>query len=147
MGEFWIRAKPGPNRYLGLGGSDNTKEAAVASHVYGQEIAACEAFTSFGYADGWRMDPRQLKPIGDRQFVKGMNEMVFHTYAHQHDEREPGMTLGQFGLNFTRKLTWWEQGRAWIKYITRCQHMLRQGLFVADICYFYGENGLSSVHY
>jgi hypothetical protein len=147
MGEFWIRAKPGPHAYLGLGGGDNTKEAAVASHVYGQEIAACEAFTSFGYADGWRMDPRQLKPIGDRQFVKGMNEMVFHTYAHQHDEREPGMTLGQFGLNFTRKLTWWEQGRAWIKYITRCQHMLRQGLFVADVCYFYGENGPSSVHY
>ena len=147
MGEFWIRAKPGPHAYLGLGGSDNTKEAAVASHVYGQEIAACEAFTSFGYADGWRMDPRQLKPIGDRQFVKGMNEMVFHTYAHQHDEREPGMTLGQFGLNFTRKLTWWEQGRAWIKYITRCQHMLRQGLFVADVCYFYGENGPSSVHF
>jgi hypothetical protein len=147
MGEFWIRAGQDVDQYLGPGGQDNTKEAAVASHVYGQEIAACEAFTSFGYADGWRMDPRQLKPIGDRQFVKGMNEMVFHTYAHQHDEREPGMTLGQFGLNFTRKLTWWQQGRDWIKYVTRCQHMLRQGLFVADVCYFYGENGPSSVHY
>ncbi|HEG43283.1 MAG TPA: hypothetical protein ENH94_04455 [Phycisphaerales bacterium] len=147
QGEFWIRAKPGPNRHWGLSGGDNTKEAAVAAHVYGKEITSCEAFTSFGYADGWQMDPQQLKPIGDRQFCKGMNEMVFHCYAHQNDDRFPGMTLGQFGLNFTRKLTWWDQGSDWIEYITRCQHVLRQGLFVADVCYFYGENAPSSVYY
>lgn len=147
QGEFWIEAKPGPDRPLGLGGSDNTKEAAVASHIYGKGVTSCESFTSFGYADGWQMDPLQLKPIGDRQFCLGMNEMVFHRYVHQPDDRVPGMTLGQFGLNFDRTLTWWEQGRDWIEYITRCQYMLRQGLFVADVCYFYGENAPSSVWY
>ena len=147
QGEFWIEAKPGPNRYLGLGGGDNTKEAAVGSHIYGKTITSCEAFTAFGYADGWQMDPAQLKPIGDRQFCLGMNEMVFHRYVHQPDERVPGMTLGQFGLNFDRTLTWWEQGRDWIQYITRCQHLLRQGLFVADVCYFYGEGAPNSVWY
>ena len=147
QGEFWIEAKPGPNRYLGLGGSDNTKEAAVGAHIYGKTITSCEAFTAFGYADGWQMDPEQLKPIGDRQFCLGMNEMVFHRYVHQPDERVPGMTLGQFGLNFDRTLTWWEQGRDWIQYITRCQYMLRQGLFVADVCYFYGEDAPNSVWY
>jgi hypothetical protein len=147
QGEFWIEAKPGPDRYLGLGGSDNTKEAAVGSHIYGKTITSCEAFTAFGYADGWQMDPAQLKPIGDRQFCLGMNEIVFHRYVHQPDERVPGMTLGQFGLNFDRTLTWWEQGRDWIQYITRCQHLLRQGLFVADVCYFYGEGAPNSVWY
>jgi hypothetical protein len=76
-----------------------------------------------------------------------MNEIVFHRYVHQPDERVPGMTLGQFGLNFDRTLTWWEQGRDWIQYITRCQHLLRQGLFVADVCYFYGEGAPNSVWY
>ena len=147
QGEFWIRAKPGPNRTWGMSGQDNTKEAAVAAHIYGKKVVSCEGFTSFGYADGWQMDPLQLKPIGDKQFCKGMNEIVFHCYAHQHDDRVPGMTLGQFGLNFTRKLTWWEQGHDWVQYLSRCQHMLRQGLFVADICYFYGENSPSSVYY
>lgn len=147
MGEFWIRAEPGPDQHWGPAGQDNTKEAAVAAHVYGKELVTCEAFTSFGYGDGWRMDPQKLKPFGDQQFIKGMNELMFHCFAHQPDDRVPGMTLGQFGLNFTRSLTWWEQGRDWIEYNTRCQHMLRQGRFVADVCFFYGENGPSSVYY
>lgn len=32
QGEFWIKAKPGPDRTWGVGGGDNTKEAAVAAH-------------------------------------------------------------------------------------------------------------------
>jgi hypothetical protein len=146
QGEFWIDGEPDAVHGW-TGGQDNTKEAAVAAHVYGKEVVSCEAFTSFGHHDGWTQYPYRIKALGDRQFCKGMNEIVFHRYAHQPDDRFPGMSLGQFGLNFDRTLTWWEQGRAWVDYLTRCQHMLRQGKFVADVCYYYGEDVPNSAWY
>lgn len=146
QGEFWIDGEPDAvNGWRG--GQDNTKEAAVAAHVYGKEIVSCEAFTSFGHHDGWTQFPYRIKALGDRQFCKGMNEIVFHRYVHQPDDRFPGMSLGQFGLNFDRTLTWWEQGHAWVDYLTRCQYMLRQGKFVADVCYYYGEDVPNSAWY
>jgi hypothetical protein len=146
QGEFWIEGEPDAvNGWRG--GQDNTKEAAVAAHVYGKKIVSCESFTSFGHHDGWTQYPYRLKALGDRQFCLGMNEIVFHRYAHQPDDRFPGMSLGQFGLNFDRTLTWWEQGRAWVDYLTRCQYMLRQGNFVADVCYYYGEDVPNSAWY
>ena len=147
QGEFWIGGEPHPDFPNWKGGNDNTKEPASAAHVYGKEIVSCEAFTSFGHHDGWTQYPHKLKPIGDRQFCKGMNEIVFHRYAHQPDDRFPGMSLGQFGLNFDRTLTWWKPGRAWIDYLTRCQYMLRQGRFYADVCYYYGEDSPNSAYY
>lgn len=146
QGEFWIEGEPDAvNGWSG--GQDNTKEAAVAAHVYGKEIVSCESFTSFGHHDGWTQYPYRIKALGDRQFCLGMNEIVFHRYVHQPDDRFPGMSLGQFGLNFDRTLTWWEQGRSWVDYLTRCQHMLRQGNFVADVCYYYGEDVPNSAWY
>jgi hypothetical protein len=76
-----------------------------------------------------------------------MNEIVFHRYAHQPDDRFPGQSLGQFGLNFDRTLTWWKPGHAWIEYLTRCQYMLRQGRFFADVIYYYGEDSPNSAYY
>jgi hypothetical protein len=146
QGEFWIDGEPDAvNGWRG--GQDNTKEAAVAAHVYGKKIVSCESFTSFGHHDGWTQYPYRIKALGDRQFCKGMNEIVFHRYVHQPDDRFPGMSLGQFGLNFDRTLTWWEQGRVWVEYLTRCQYMLRQGKFVADVCYYYGEDVPNSAWY
>ena len=147
QGEFWIGGDPHPDFPNWVGGNDNTKEPASAAHVYGKEIVSCEAFTSFGHHDGWTQYPSKLKPIGDRQFCKGLNEMVFHRFAHQPDDRFPGQSLGQFGLNFDRTLTWWKPGRAWIEYLTRSQYMLRQGRFFADVCYYYGEDSPNSAYY
>lgn len=146
QGEFWIGGEADPVHGW-RGGQDNTKEAAVAAHIYGKKIVSCEAFTSFGHHDGWTQSPYPLKALGDRQFCKGLNEVVFHRYVHQPDDRFPGMSLGQFGLNFDRTLTWWEQGRSWIDYLTRCQYMLRQGRFFADACYYYGEDVPNSAWY
>jgi hypothetical protein len=50
-------------------------------------------------------------------------------------DRYPGMGMGPWGLHYERTQTWWEQTRPWHEYIARCQYLLRQGLFVADICY------------
>ncbi len=148
QGEFWLGGgEPDPRFPHWPGGQDNTKEAAVAGHVYGKEVISCEAFTSFAHHDGFTQYPHILKPVGDRQFCKGMNEIVFHCYAHQPDDRFPAMTLGQFGLHMQRTTTWWEPGREWITYLRRCQYMLRQGRFFADVCYYYGEDVPGSAWY
>jgi hypothetical protein len=147
QGEFWLGGEPNDKYPQWRGGQDNTKEAAVAGHVYGKEVIACEAFTSFAHHDCFTQYPHILKPVGDRQFCKGMNEIVFHRYAHQPDEKVPGMGLGQFGLNLERTTTWWGPGREWITYLRRCQYMLRQGRFFADVCYYYGQDVPGSAYF
>ena len=47
--------------------------------------------------------------------------------------------MGPFGVNFSRMNTWWGRpAKAYIDYLRRCQAMLQQGQYVADILYFYG---------
>ena len=67
--------------------------------------------------------------------------MVIHRYAHQpHPSASPGMTMGPWGIHFDRTNTWWNQSKAWLSYLSRCQYMLQQGVFVADLLYFSGED-------
>ena len=130
MGEFWT---PG-------GGSIETcRGMASAGHIYGKRIIGAEAFTS-GDQERWREHPALLKALGDRAFCEGINRFVFHRYAMQPwlDYR-PGMTMGPWGQHYERTQTWWEQSRAWHEYLARCQFLLRQGLFVADVCYLQAE--------
>jgi hypothetical protein len=54
--------------------------------------------------------------------------------------RWPGMTMGPFGINFDRTVTWWNQGNAWIHYISRCQFLLQKGRSVNDAAYFDGQS-------
>ncbi|HTL30851.1 MAG TPA: glycosyl hydrolase, partial [Tepidisphaeraceae bacterium] len=131
MGEFWVGWQDD--------GSD-PKEAASAAHIYAKTIAAAESFTATPENAGWKNDPYSLKIQGDREFCVGINRYVFHRYAHQPWlDRAPGMTMGPWGINFERTNTWWEPGKAWIDYISRCQFLLQQGLFVADLAYLYPE--------
>jgi hypothetical protein len=108
---------------------------ASAGHVYGKKIIGAEAFTS-GDQERWREHPAILKSHGDRAFCEGINRFVFHRYAMQPwtEGRVPGMTMGPWGQHYERTQTWWEWTPAWHTYLARCQHLLRQGLFVADIC-------------
>ena len=53
--------------------------------------------------------------------------------------RAPGMSMGPWGLHYERTQTWWEQSKAWHEYLARCQYLLQQGLFVADICFLQPE--------
>jgi hypothetical protein len=47
--------------------------------------------------------------------------------------------MGPWGLHYERTQTWWEMAGPWHEYLSRCQFMLRQGLFVADLCYLRPE--------
>ncbi|MCL4193564.1 MAG: hypothetical protein KJZ87_17640, partial [Thermoguttaceae bacterium] len=129
MGEFWI----------GGGAIETCRGMASAAHIYGLPIVGAEAFTA-GDAERWKEHPASIKALGDRAFCEGINRFVFHRYALQPwEDREPGMTMGPWGIHYERTQTWWEETPAWHEYLARCQYLLRQGLFVADICYLQPE--------
>jgi len=113
--------------------------AASVAHVYGQNIAAAESLTSFGYP--WAFAPRDLQPVTDLQFALGINRIVVHTSVHQPlSDRRPGMSLRtSLGQYFSRTETWAEQAAPWVDYLSRNSFLLQQGQFVADVAYFYGQ--------
>ncbi len=133
MGEFWTRSNRAVNR--------SVKLAASVAHVNGKAVVGAESYTGYPIFAKWQESPYGLKAQGDWMYAQGLNEFIFHRYAHQpHPTAAPGMTMGQWGFHFDRTNTWWNPGRAWLEYAARCQHLLRQGLFVADLLYFQGEN-------
>jgi alpha-L-rhamnosidase len=134
MGEFWVKRKD-------LDRTPDCKLTSSAAHIYGKPIAAAEAFTAAPDKPAYGMTPYAMKALGDLHFATGINRFVIHEYAHQpSDDRKPGFTLGPFGTQFNRQITWWEQARVWMSYLSRSQFLLQQGNFVGDVLYFYGES-------
>jgi hypothetical protein len=128
MCEFWQK----PSTW----GWDSVRPVASAVHTWGKGIVAAEAFTGQPqYA--WRVAPFDLKTTGDRAFAEGVNRVVLHAAAHQPwPGLKPGMTMGWWGTQFGPGQTWWEHGGPeWIAYLSRCQFLLQQGKFVADLCF------------
>ena len=132
MGEFWVR---------GGAAAYSVKVAATTAHVYGKTFVGAESFTGRPAQSRWLGHPYAMKALGDEMYSLGLNHFVFHRYAQQpHPTARPGMTMGPWGSHFERTNTWWDQAGPWLSYATRCQHLLSQGRFVADILYFTGEN-------
>ncbi|WP_338871990.1 glycosyl hydrolase [Spirosoma sp. SC4-14] len=124
-----------------------TKLAASIAHTNGKgdgkpQVVGAEAFTGEPESSRWQEYPFAMKATGDKYFTQGLNRIIFHRYAHQpHPSAVPGMTMGPWGIHFDRTTTWWPVGTSWIQYLSRCQYLLQQGLFVADLAYFTGESG------
>lgn len=121
-------------------------EMASAGHTFGHRIIGLETFTSSG--DGMKGYPAIVKDIGDWAFCAGINRFVFHRYTMQpwtEPHYAPGMSMGPFGLHYERTETWWKLTKPWHEYVTRCCYLLRQGLYVADICYLQAEGGPMSI--
>ena len=109
------------------------KAMASAAHGNNRPIVGAEAFTA-DKIERWQAHPSGIKALGDRAFCDGVNRMIVHRYAMQPWlDRRPGMMMGPWGLHYERTQTWWEQSTAWHEYLARCQYMLRQGRFVADV--------------
>ena len=133
MSEFWQKPSPW--------GWSTLKPVSSSAHTWGKRIVGAEAFTGWPQSS-WQQDPYALKATGDKAFCRGVNQFVLHTTAHQPwNDAAPGMTMGWWGTQFGRTQTWWDHGASeWIAYLTRCQFLLQQGLFVGDLCYLqYGE--------
>ena len=134
-GEFW----PWRNE---TGALWVVKETACAAHVYGHRRVHMESFTSFHH---WEDGPFDLKPSADRAFCEGMNHVVWHTSSHQPPEAgKPGWVYGA-GTHLTPNLVWWPYAKPFIDYLSRCSFLLQQGLFVADVCYYYGDQAFNFV--
>jgi hypothetical protein len=132
MTEFWTRTPWTPNRVA--------KMVASAAHVHGKPVVAAEAFTGEEYTSRWLDYPYSLKALGDDMFALGVNQFIFHRYAHQpHPDAVPGMAMGPWGFHFDRTNTWFDQSSGWLDYLSRSQFLLRQGTYVADVLYFVGE--------
>ncbi len=142
ISEFWAKGDgvfPTPGGY-----ETSTKVMASAAHTYGKPVVGAEAFTS---DRGWRDHPFLLKAMGDRKFCEGLNRMIFHLSAHQpYDNMVPGLTHRKWGEHFQRHNTWWDVSRPWMDYLSRCQYLLQQGRFAADVCYWFGEGAPLNVN-
>jgi hypothetical protein len=127
-GEFWAEG--------GLGDIEN-RAAASAAHIYGQNKVWSESFTAAGLVHA--RYPAMLKARADRFFTEGVNGSLLHVYIAQPDDRVPGVNAW-FGTEFNRHNTWFSQLDVFTTYLKRCNYMLQQGRYVADVAYFIGED-------
>lgn len=128
-GEFWNE---------GTLGNIECKASSSTAHTYGKTITSAEAFTSSRKM--YLRHPEKLKKRGDWALTEGINHFVLHLYIQQPDDnRKPGMNAW-FGTEFNRHNTWFSQADTYFDYLRRCQHLLQQGKYVADVCYFIGED-------
>ena len=118
------------------------KETACAAHVYGKRLVDMEAFTSWRH---WQDGPFELKAIADRAFCDGANHMTFHTSAHNPSATDRPGWVYHAGTHMGPSIAWWSKAGAWIDYLSRCSYLLQEGLFVADVCYYYGDQGFNFV--
>lgn len=145
MGAMWA-SLPVMNYTLtqDLGKQGDSHETASTAHIYGQQIAAAESMTCNGL-DGqglaYSLWGGNLKPVVDLEFANGINRVVIHSSDHQPDDTHlPGFSLGVYGQWFHRHETWAKHARPWVEYISRSSFMLQQGLYVADVAYYYGHD-------
>lgn len=125
MGEFWNR-----QRFW------VTKEAASAAHIYGKKVVAAESLTGW---QNWQHGPTDFKQLFDVAFCEGLNQVFFHTFAHNPGiAGKPGFVY-HAGEHINVNTTWWEMARPFMDYLSRCSYLLRQGNFIGDACLYYGD--------
>ena len=143
IGEFWFGGGWVPENGWRL---FDCRGMASAGHIYGKNIIGAEAFTSAN-TERWLKHPGMMKALGDKAFGEGVNRFLFHRYSFQPwTDVKPGLMMGPWGVHYERTQTWWELTPAWHEYLTRCQFMLRQGNFVADIAYVEAEDSPQEFH-
>ncbi len=128
-GEFWSEGE--------LGDIEN-RAATSSGHIYGKTKIWAESNTAGGRA--FARYPGVIKQRGDRFFAEGINATMLHVYITQaYEDKNPGINAW-FGTEFNRKNTWFSQIDVYIQYLKRVNYMLQQGLNVADVAYFIGED-------
>ncbi|HEY4150668.1 MAG TPA: glycosyl hydrolase, partial [Chitinophagaceae bacterium] len=146
-GEFWLGLKHdeegGLDEHQSYGvtrleGGQNkvTKMTASAAHIYGKKIVSAESFTTFRH---WLDYPGNMKQATDRAFCEGINRFLIHAITcTRPEDGQPGYEYGA-GTHFNPNVTWWNQSGPFLRYIARCQYLLRQGFYVADVLYYNGD--------
>ncbi len=128
-GEYWNE---------GTLGDIECKAASSAAHIYGKPTTSAECFTAANRT--FVRHPAMLKKRGDWSLTEGINHHVLHVNIHQPDDNKVPGTNAWFSTEFNRHNTWFKQGKTYFDYLRRAQHLLQQGNYVADVCYFIGED-------
>lgn len=128
-GEFWSEGE--------LGNIEN-RAATSCGHIYGKNKISAESNTCAGKE--FSRYPATFKQRGDRFFAEGINNTLLQVYISQpYEDKNPGVNAW-FGNEFNRKNTWFSQIDVYTSYLKRTNFMLQQGLNVADVAYFIGED-------
>lgn len=128
-GEFWSEGS--------LGDIEN-RAASSCAHIYGKQKVWAESCTAGG--PGFSRYPYVMKQRTDRFFTEGINATLLHLFIQQPEETIfPGISA-PFGNEFNRKNIWWEDMDLFTDYLRRCNYMLQQGRYVADVAYYIGED-------
>ena len=135
MSEFWV---PSPHRPTD-GQRFFVKQASSAAHIYGKPIVCAEGFTSIGPQWNDVLWSAQ-KPSFDHEACAGLNLVFWHAFTCS--PAEMGLPGQEYfaGTHFNPQITWAKQAHAFIGYLNRCQFLLQQGAFVADVLYYYGDH-------
>ena len=130
MGEFW------QDGTLGANGPEHQRQADVLGRPSLRQavrrrrslhvVPALDRFARLAQAHRRSGLLRRLQPF-----------FIFST-ATQPGDGTPGVEF-YAGTHFNRKITWWNRAKPFTDYLARCSHLLQQGLFVADVCYYNGD--------
>lgn len=135
QGEFWAMAN---THRIKDDERLSVRQSACVAHTNGKRFVAAEGPTSIG--PQWERSPMDLKGNIDRIFCSGVNRIVWHTFTSSPEEF--GLPGNEYfaGTHLNPNVTWWEQSRDFIGYLDRNMYMLQQGIFVADVLYYYGDD-------
>ncbi|HZL09152.1 MAG TPA: glycosyl hydrolase [Prolixibacteraceae bacterium] len=135
QGEFWAMAN---THRIKDDERLSVRQSACVAHTNGKRFVAAEGPTSIG--PQWERSPMDLKGNIDRVFCSGVNRIVWHTFTSS--PKEFGLPGNEYfaGTHLNPNVTWWKQSKDFISYLDRSMYMLQQGLFVADVLSYYGDD-------
>lgn len=135
QGEFWAMAN---THRIKDDERLSVRQSACVAHTNGKRFVAAEGPTSIG--PQWERSPMDLKGNIDRVFCSGVNRIVWHTFTSS--PKEFGLPGNEYfaGTHLNPNVTWWKQSKDFISYLDRNMYLLQQGLFVADVLYYYGDD-------
>lgn len=118
------------------------RESASVSHIYRQNLVACETFSVNGdEGRAYTYCPENMKYIADIAIGAGVNRFVIHESASQpSDSYLPGLQLFRYGQWFHRNETWGEYAWTLTDYLSRSAALMQSGQPVSDILLYYGED-------
>lgn len=135
QGEFWAMAN---THRIKDDERLSVRQSACVAHTNGKRFVGAEGPTSIG--PQWERSSMDLKGNIDRVFCSGVNRIVWHTFTSSPKEfGQPGNEYFA-GTHLNPNVTWWKQSKDFISYLDRNMYMLQQGLFVADVLYYYGDD-------
>jgi alpha-L-rhamnosidase len=121
--EFWMHSRD-------VSGEELFAKAA-AKHQ--KRIVGAEAFTGMERTCTFTETPAMLKRPADMGYSHGVNVYFLHSWAHNplDDKYQPGWSFAHYGTHFSRNQTWFEPGKAFFTYLSRCQMLLQQGTYIS----------------